>query len=278
MMQPYNRLPVRLWVSALLLLLASAGCTSTHSSAGKSLNTENLTLTYTDKAQVGSELGKMTLQHPLKISEQQMVFHMVALKYENFSLLGERGRVFTKLDINRSKRLLSKALNRANPQNIIRFEIKSEDGSTEGELFASKGYLHWRFSKIRGVKFSLTRNQMARYGTAWRLVPGKKQKYFTSNQFMGAKQWNNWIVAPIDLPMPPNLKQARPQPETVTPAPAPAPTQTQTPPSPKGPTPVKKGPAELEEKLKFLKHLYKNQLIDKQEYEKKRQDLLDEYL
>ena len=39
-----------------------------------------------------------------------------------------------------------------------------------------------------------------------------------------------------------------------------------------------KNKADLEEKLKFLKHLYENQLIDQQEYEKKRKDLLDQYL
>lgn len=265
------------WMAALAMLIASAGCTSTHSSSGKTLDAENLTLTYTDKAQAGAEIGKLTLQHPLTVTEQQMIHHMTSLKYENFSLLGERGSVFTKDDINNARRLLAKALNHANPQNIIGFELQSEDGNTEGELFASGGNLHWRFTKIKGIKYSLTRNQMARYGTAWRLVPGKNQKYFITDQFMGAKQWDNWIMAPIDLPAPSNLKRGKKQPKAEPPAAEPVPPVSKAPSTPPG-TPARKDPAELEEKLKFLKHLFDSQLIDREEYEQKRKDLLDQYL
>jgi len=259
----------------LMLIFASAGCSTTHSSAGKTLDTEHLKLTYTDKAQMGAEIGKMTLQHPLPVTEQQMIHHMTSLKYENFSLLGEKGTVFTRDDINNCKRLLVKALNHVNPQNIIAFEVESEDGTTEGEVFASGGNLHWRFSKIRGIKYSLTRNQMARYGTAWRLVPGKDQKYYVTEQFLGAKQWDNWIVAQVDLAAPSNLKRYRSKPKGQPPAAAPAPPAAA--PAPQSTAP-RKDPAELEEKLKFLKHLHENQLIDRQEYEQKRKDLLDQYL
>ncbi len=266
-----------LFIVAMMSALVLAGCSSTHKSAGKKFTTEDFTLTYTDKAQAGGEIKALVLQHPLAITERQMVFHMVALTYENYSLLGEAGPVFTKDDIKKTKRLLTKALNKANLQNIIGFEVKSADGTTQGELFASQGNLHWRFFQIQGVKYSLTRNQMARYGTAWKMVPRKGQKFHVTDKFLGAKQWTNWIEAQINLPAPANLKIARPKKKrsnSGTAQSAPPPTQPGPPPAPV----PGKNPADLEEKLRFLKYLYGNQLIDKREYEQKRKDLLDQYL
>ncbi|MDH5762703.1 MAG: SHOCT domain-containing protein [Nitrospinota bacterium] len=260
-----------------ITFLAFAGCSSTHKSAGKKLTAEDLTLTYIDKAQAGGEIEKITLQHPLPISEQQMDFHMAALFYENLSLLGKAGPVFSKEDIQKTLRLLTKALNKAHPQNIVGFEVNSEDGVTKGELFATHGNLHWRFFEIRGVKYSLTRNQMARYGTAWKMVPKKGQRLYVTDKFMGAKQWTNWIEAKLDPSLPSNFETARPKKGStnngiVSPLPPPNSSD-----APKAAAP-KKDVADLEEKLRFLKHLRENQLIDQQEYEQKRKDLLDQYL
>ena len=264
-------------IAAIMTVLVLAGCSSTHKSAGKTLTTEDLKLTYTDKAQAGGEIKELILQHPLTITERQMVFHMVALTYENYSLLGEAGPVFTKDDIKKTKRLLTKALNKAHSQNIIGFELESEDGTTQGELFASKGNLHWRFFEIQGVKYSLTRNQMTRYGTAWRLVAKKGQKFHVTDKLLGAKQWANWIEAKINLPAPANLKIARPKKKRSNSGTAQsAPPSSQS--SPPKATAPEKSTADLEEKLKFLKYLHENQLIDKREYEQKRKDLLDQYL
>jgi len=253
----------------LLACLTFIGCSSTHPSAGKKLSAQDLTLSYTDKAQAGAEIGKLTLRHPLTISERQMVNHLLALRYEGLSLLSEPGPVFTQEDINKIKRLMTKALNHANPQNIIGFEVESEEGTTKGELFAANDKLHWRFFEIRGVKHSLTRNQMTRYGTAWRMIPGKGHKPHVTDQSLGHKQWTNWIEAEINLPAPANLKIAGPKKDRAAPGTQPSLPHTAAP---------KKDPAELEEKLKFLKHLHENQLIDQQEFEKKRKDLLDQYL
>ena len=265
------------FIVAFMTALVFAGCTSTQSSAGKKLTAKDLTLTYIDKAQAGAEIKELTLQHPLSITERQMVYHMVALTYENYALLGKARPVFTKDDINNAKRLLTKALSKAHSQNIIGFEVESEEGTTKGELFASEGKLHWRFFEIRGVKHSLTRNELERYGTAWRMVPKKGQKFHVTEKLLGSKQWTNWINAKINLPAPSNLKVA-PKNKNNRNSSA---TQSKSPTSQSsGPIPIapQKSTTELEEKLKFLKHLYNNQLIDKREFEQKRKDLLDQYL
>ena len=267
----YRHIP---FIVAIITALALAGCSSAQKSAGKKLTAEDFTLTYTDKAQAGAEIRELKLQHPLSITERQMVFHMVALTYENYSLLGKPGPIFTKDDINKAKRLLTKALTNAHSQNIIGFEVDSEDGTTKGELFASEGNLHWRFFQIRGIKYSLTRNQVARYGTAWKIIPKKGQKFHVTDKLLGAKQWTNWIEAKIDLPAPGNLRVKSKNKQRSNPGTAQSrPTSSR----PKSTAP-QKSTTDLEEKLKFLKHLHENQLIDKREYEQKRKDLLDQYL
>jgi hypothetical protein len=84
------------FVVAVSTALALTGCSSTHKAADKKLIEENFTLTYKDKAQANGDIGKLILQHPLSISEKQIVFHMVALSYEPFSLFGKASSVFTK--------------------------------------------------------------------------------------------------------------------------------------------------------------------------------------
>lgn len=261
--------------AAIMIVLALMGCSSTHKLAGKKLTTEDLTLTYIDKAQASGDIAKLNLEHPLPLSERQMVFHMVALRYESSSLFGTTGPVFTKKDIQKTKRLLSKTLNKVHVQNIIEFEVESESGTTKGHLFASGGKLHWRFFEIQGAKYSLTGNPMAQYGTAWQLVPGKGQGFHVTDRFLGTKRWTNWIEAKIDLPAPENLKTERPE----SASPNSGAGQSTVPPqaSSPGKTAPEKNTSALEEKLKFLKHLHDKQLIGQQEYERKRNDLLDQH-
>ena len=98
-----------------------------------------------------------------------------------------------------------------------------------------------------------------------------------TDQLLGSKKWTNWIEARVNLPAPANLKTARPGQKGSNPGTA----QSAPPPSQPGGSTLTvpgKTPADLEEKLRFLKYLHENQLIDKREYEQKRKDLLDQYL
>ncbi len=243
----------------------------------KTLEVEDFKLGYTNKADGGPEVSELELQHPFKISENQLLRQMARLYYENYALLGEEGRIFTKKDMLLMKRLLTKALNSARKENIITFDVNSDEGNTVGILFASNGNLNWRFQEIRGVKYSLTRNRIARYGTAWRLVPKKGQRYHTSSKLLGAKQETNWIVSRLG----PIKKRYRViKKRSTSPRPSES-NSTKMAPSVKDSETPSSNPTidpKLEEKLRFLKQLYQNQLIDEEEYQKKRKDLLDRYL
>ena len=265
---------------AVVFALALAGCSSTQKSPdkkvlipNKKLVMEDFTLTYINQKLADGDIAQLTLQHPLTFTERQMVFHMVALSYENQSSPGKTSPVFTREDIKKTKRLLTKSLNKAHPQNIIGFEVASGAGTTQGQVFASKGVLHWRFFKIRGVSYSKM-SKPEEQKAAWRMVPGNGQRFHGSNKPRGSRQWTNWIEAIVNLPAPANLKTSHPKTDRSTAQTAPSPSQ---PGSSKAIAP-ERNVVELEEKLKFLKYLHENQLIDKREYEKKREDLLNQYL
>jgi hypothetical protein len=244
--------------------------------AGRKLIAEDFSLTYIDQEQADGDIDQLTLQHPLSITERQVEHHMVSFNYENYSKPNIASPVFTKEDIKKTKRLLTKALIKAHPQNIIGFEVTSETGTTQGQLFASRGVLHWRFFKIQGVWYSKSRNEEKQYGT-WRMVPGNGQRFHKSNMPRGTRKWDNWIEAKINLPTLTNMKSSRPntkRPNTGVAQTAPSPSQ----PNPSTTIAPEKSIIDLEEKLKFLRYLHQNQLIDKREYEQKRKDLLNQYL
>jgi hypothetical protein len=177
---------------------------------GRKLVMEDFTLTYINQKQADGDIDQLTLQHPLSITERQIALHMDALYYEIHSKPNIASPIFTKEDIKITKRLLTKALNKAHPQNIIGFEVASETGTTQGQLFASRGALHWRFLKIQGMWFSKTRNEEKLYST-WRMIPGNGQRFHKSNMPRGTHKWENWIEAKINLPIPTNLKISHPE-------------------------------------------------------------------
>lgn len=250
---------------AILVLMVGlhAGCSSTPIQGEKTRTFEDLTLSYMDKSRVGSHINEMTLQHPLALSEQEVLHHLVSLRYEGNSLLSKRKPVFKKDDLQKIRHLFKRALHSVSPHHVVSFELDSKGGTTSGIVFASNGYLHWRFQEIRGVPYPLSSNQVTRYGTAWRLIPQQGQRLYSTKTLLGRKKWTNWIVAKLKLPgKPPTLKKSgaeiRPQ---------------ETPQNSSHGT-----PEALEEKLSFLKRLHEKNLIDDQEYRQKRKDLLDQYL
>ncbi len=252
------------WLFVLVLFTGlNAGCSATPIQGEKTRKFDNLTLSYMDKSRVGSHINELTLQHPVSLAEQEVLHHLVFLHFEGNGLLSKKKPVFKKEGLQKIRRLLTRALHSVSPNHVIGFELDSKGGTTSGIIFASNGRLHWKFDEIRGVPYTLSGNQMAQHGTAWRLVPQKGQKLFSTKTILGNKSWTNWIVAKLKLPgQSPTLKKSagenRPQ----------ATLQN----SSRG------TPDALEEKLEFLKRLHEKELIDAQEYQQKRKDLLDQYL
>jgi len=249
-----------LLLSALVLCL-TVGCASSE----RILKKGDLTLIYRHKSAGSSELDGMQLAHPVKISQKKLASHLLSLAYTHNAIWSKGKLIFTAQQVKENSRILAKALNWASADNFIYFELDSDKGTTEGELFASDNSLHWKFDTIRGSRYS--KNMLKGWGSTWRLIPRKGQALYTSEKLLGRKTWDNWIVSELDLPEPKKRKIRKKSDRKKVQKKRPAKTR-------------KKAPAmtspELEDKLKYLKQLKDKDLIDDEEYRRKRKDLLDQ--
>ncbi|MZH03494.1 MAG: SHOCT domain-containing protein [Nitrospinae bacterium] len=243
-----------------------SGCASTPE---KSLKTEGFTLSYRDKNSANnkaSSINKIKLHHPLKISESDVRSHLESLIFEEQSLFGKKKYVFNTEDIDRIARLLTKAFQHVPSHKIIHYELETSGRITEGDIFASKGSIHWRFNSIKGMGISVRSN---RGNTKWKLALQPGQRYHQTTNLMGSRSQENWVITNL---IPAKMK-ARPKQKAKgkTKAPSRAPAKNTD-------SPAKTSDPALEEKLQFLKDLHEKNLIDEKEYDQKRKELLDAYL
>ena len=190
------------------------------------------------------------------------------------NLFGKKKPVFSREETNRFARLIAKGLNHSTPNKVVYFEIENREGTTAGIVFANHRRMNWKFTKIQGGAFS-TRSFIGWGGTRWRLVPVSSQRFYFVDKALGSVAQENWVT----IPLPKNSErqaQAYQEPE-----PKQSPRKQrwdQTKRSRKqasAPTRTKPADSELEKKLQFLKGLYDKNLIDEEEYNRKRKELLD---
>ncbi len=263
----------RLRTPALFLLafalLSFHGCGSAPKE--KKLEKDGLTLIYRSKMNAGSEIGKKKLSHPVRISEAEFTNHLLSLRYEELSLLGNKKYVFPLEGMAEMARLMTKAVNRLTPDNILAFEQDTPQGTTTGEIFSVGDRLHFKFEKIKGSEFASS-SFSGWGGSTWRMAPVKGQGYYTVKKIIGSNTYENWIVADQTLPQKARrLLRKRSRPKT-------PPAAMDSIPGPPPASDRNGKNQDLEKKLQFLKELKEKQLIDEREFERKRKELLDTYL
>jgi len=239
----------------------------------KKLEREGLTLIYRSKSQAGPAISKVSLNHPIKISEEEFKNHLYSLQYEELSLLGKKRYVISLTDLKDITPILTKAVNRMTSKNILVFELETSRGKTVGEIFRTGNRLNFRFDSIKGIVFSSSSFgaggaiSWRGRGTSWRMVPVSGQRFRVTKKLLGTSTQENWIVAKMILPQT-SRRIRKMQRSQVSKAPTPPPQKSR---------PVQKN-LDLEKKLRFLKDLRNKDLIDDEEYELKRKELLDTFL
>ncbi len=264
----HHRHLILIFILALCSGLIS-GCASTPE---KKLETKGFTLSYRDKNSAGSLVNKIQLSHPVKLSETDVRGYLKSLVFEELSLFGKKKPVFLPQDMDRIGRLITKAIQRVPNHKIIHYELETSRGTTAGDLFASKEYIHWRFDSIKGIGFS-GQSYTSFGNTNWRMVPQPGQEYHAVHKLLGTQAQENWIIAelvPSKIKGNPRQKSPRPS-KNKTKAPSRVPVNESN-------SPAKSPDTSLEEKLQFLKDLHEKDLIDKKEYDQKKKELLNTYL
>lgn len=240
----------------------------------KKLEKEGLTLIYRHKSQAGPAIDKLNLNHPIKISEEDFKNHLYSLQHEELSLLGKKKYTISLTDLKDTTQILTKAVNRMAPENILIFELETARGSTIGEIFRTENQLNFRFQSIKGVEFS-SASFGGGGGSSWRMVPVDGQRYRVTKKLLGTSTQENWIVAKMTLPQISRRIRKMQGAKISKAPPSSAPTR---PTPPASSNPPAGNNQDLEKKLKFLKDLRDKDLIDDEEYQMKRKELLDSFL
>jgi len=205
-----------------------------------------------------SDFKKFKLNHPIKISHVEIINHLASLRYQGTFLGNKEERIFPLQDVKKMAPVLVRAFKAVDPGKIIHIELKGKGGVTSGDIFSFRKYLNWHFYSIRGETF-FQRNDVRGWNIfAWKLIPQKGQLYFKSKA--DKRVHKNWIVSNLKLAVTDQKNVGdRSLLDTLA-----------TKPSNNNINP------KLEEKLKHLKYLHDEKLINEEEYKAQQKKVFNE--
>ena len=127
------------------------------------------------------------------------------------------------------------------------------------DIFSFKNYLNWRFDSIQGETYFQKNNARVWSIFSWELMRQKGQRYFKSGADQGRRLNKNWIVAKLHLPVSADKDEKKRGPSNLS----------------KKSNSKNKLNLELEKKLKHLKRLYEEGLIEEEEYKVQQNKLFE---
>ncbi len=219
-------------------------------------------LSYISKLHGNFNVKKIRLNHPLKISQAEIINQLVLLRYKGTFLGNKEEPIFSKPEIKKLAPIIVKAFASVTPDKIIHIELKSQGGITSGNIFSFREHLNWRFDSIRGEDFFQKNNVREWDIFAWKLIPQPGQLYFKSGAEEGKRIRKNWIVAKTQLPFPrqQNVEDGEPSEGF------------------KINSSNGNFNPELEKKLEHLRYLHGRKLLDDEEYKIQQNKLFEELL
>ena len=247
------RLSKPLLILALCLLSVSVGIESS------SAKTKNIKVSVSYKPKVHEQLNvkKFKLNHPIKISKRELVNHLISLRYKGSSMGNKEMGVFFPNEIKKLAPILIKAFVGVDSRKVIHIELKGKTGITVGDAFAFRSYLSWRFESIHGETFFQKNNARGWSIFAWELIPQKGQLYYKSSE--NKRIHKNWLVTKLHLPISKTQDGAISELSDIF----------------EDGDSNKKMNQELERKLRQLKHLYEQGLIEEEEYKIQQKNIFE---
>ena len=215
-------------------------------------------ITFRSQFYENSNLTHLKLNHPIKISQAEIINHMVSLKFKGTFIGNKEEPVFSVSEIQTLAPILFKAFGWVSPEKIIRIQLKSVGGITSGDIFSFKKYLNWRFDSIRGETFLQKNNVRGWNIFSWEMMPKNGQLYFKSGTDKRIQK--NWIISKLKLPI-----SGQKNIDNRGSVDAPQKKSSKNNINPK-----------LEEKLEHLKYLFDKQLINEEEYKNQQKKIFDE--
>ncbi len=236
----------------------------------KRLTKDQLTIKYRSQSSLDREIKKLRLQHPVKISAEQITNHLLSLQYKQLSFIGKKKYVFSPKDVLEITPIITKALNRIPSHKVLYYEVETPRGKTAGIIFRAEGKINWRFETVNGSNF-LNNNFAHNRGSTWELLPKNGQRFHKESSILGNDRKRNWIISNLKLPVRSKrgrkLELLKKISELST---------------PKRPQREKISQSNneqggFEKRLQFLKGLRDKKLIDNDEYKHKKKELLEQF-
>ena len=226
--------------------------------AGNAASEEiNVKINFRSQSYQKSNIDRIKLNHPIRISETDITNHLISLSYKTSFLGSDRERVFSFLAIKKLAPILAKAFTKVVPGRFIRVEVIGNKGLTSFDIFAFKKYLNWRFDSIHGEAF-LKKNDVRDAAIfAWNLIPDNGQKYFKTRSDKRIQK--NWVIASLKLPIIKSDQEKKIFTGLGTDS-----------------SSIKIDP-KLEAKLEHLKYLHSKNLINDDEYKAQQKKLFDKH-
>jgi hypothetical protein len=205
------------------------------------------------------DVERIKFLYPILLSEEQVLNHLLSLWHQRIISPKKPKPVFSRDEAATLAPLFSTALKKVETTKFLNFEFQSSKGLIEGRVFATREKLHWHFLKIHNEVYS--NDPMRIKKPTWKLVrmPGQTHQKLQSGGF--EKKVKNRIIADLNIPFPKQRSQARHS----------------TKPSTKSLTQSESKKLELKTKLDALQEFLDEGLIDKNEYEKKKEALMNQY-
>ena len=150
-----------------------------------------------------------------------------------------------------------KAFTGVNHKKIIHIELKSKTGTTVGDVFSFGNYLNWRFESIHGETYFQKNDARAWNIFAWKLIPQEGQLYFKSSE--NKRLHKNWMVVKLHLPVSKTTDGSYRESSGLI----------------ESGNLDEKMNQELERKLRHLKHIYDQGLIEEEEYKVQQKNLFE---
>ena len=224
-----------------------------------SAKTKNIKVSVSYKPKVHEQLNvkKFKLNHPIKISKRELVNHLVSLRYKGSSMGNKETGVFFPDEIKKLIPILIKAFAGLDSKKVVHIELNGKTGTTVGDAFSFRKYLSWRFESIHGETFFQKNNARGWSIFAWELIPQKGQLYYKSSE--NKRIHKNWLVTKLHLPISKTKDRAISELSDIF----------------EGGDSNKKMNQELERKLRDLKHLYEQGLIEEEEYKIQQKNLFE---
>ena len=197
--------------------------------------------------------------YPIILSEKQVLNHLLSLWHQRIISPKKPKPIFSRDEAATLAPLFSTALKKVETTKFLNFEFQSSKGLIEGRVFATAKKLHWHFLKINNEAYSNDPLRIKK--PTWKLVRMAGQTYQRLQSGGFEKKVENRIIADINIPFPKQRSQSR----------------RTTKPSQNNLTQSKSDKLELKTKLDVLKEFLDKGLIDKNEYEKKKEALINQY-